>query len=147
MGVLVPPIKCYLRNEQKRNPKFSTKQVSNASIQDLPICEISIECVMSHLIKLWIDQRNKVNFITYRKSYQVNWIESILKHPRLEKYLAVNEKLPNEIQIMICRHASNWKSHQEWSILPTSSPDSLKLVSAIFYQFFIFHQMIALQKF
>ena len=60
MGIIVPTMNHYRRNGEEGDPEFSTRQVSNPSIQDLFICHTSTKWILSPINKPYVYAGSKV---------------------------------------------------------------------------------------
>ena len=79
------------------------------------------------------------------KKYVAWHIRSGICYPQVEKTIFVKNLENNLFELLIIFRWNEWSGFPDRQINRAHSP-SLKFVSAIFYQIFIFHQMIALQK-
>ena len=60
MGIIAPTMNDYPRNGYKGDPEFSSREVSNPSIQDLYIFDTSTKWIVSHINKPYVHAGNRV---------------------------------------------------------------------------------------
>ena len=91
---------------------------------------------------MFVEKLQKVDFSNYE---QFSCIDAAYTGVLNKLMKVVNEIAPSK-EIRIKNNSQEWFDREIAELIHAREKLFLKLVSAIFYQFFIFHQIIALSK-